>query len=173
MWHPIQCVVIAPQAGRQAPRRGKKVHRKSHPTRLISTILNFPLALLPFCGGVGSDSGSVAWFALSGVGPARYSATSEGYPLTAVKEIHVSGADPYEDCPENHVHKEMEGEDYKLLEEVLPLTTGCNIVTLEYGGTGAEFSNKNPCDPDALMRQLKKLRRIVDKYNRDYRSSNS
>ena len=43
----------------------------------------------------------------------------ERYPLSEVKEIHVSGADRDEDCPEKHLHKEMEDEDFELLANVL------------------------------------------------------
>ena len=78
-------------------------------------------------------------------------------PLERVREIHAVGTRETEDGLRDN-HLEMNDEDYRILEYVLQVTHP-EIVTLEYGGFGENFSWRS--DKNAIERQLKRILQIT------------
>jgi uncharacterized protein len=91
-----------------------------------------------------------------GMEPRAYAA---GLPLAQVREVHVSGP-RWIDGRLCDRHNELGEEDWELVEWLLARTHP-QVVTLEYGGTGAEQELAGRNDPEALLRQLQRLRSVV------------
>ncbi|MDP2872971.1 MAG: DUF692 family protein [Bacillota bacterium] len=79
-------------------------------------------------------------------------------PLELVTEVHIAGPEMVNGELRDR-HKEVSDEGFTLLEEVIhrgPVET----VTLEYGGVGPLFAERN--DPEALLRQLQRIKSILE-----------
>jgi uncharacterized protein (UPF0276 family) len=88
-------------------------------------------------------------------------AYTRALPLQVVRELHVGGPRMVaEDGLLHDRHQELAAEDWALLEWVLGEVSP-GIVTLEYGGTGPAFEGTERNDPEALERQLARLRLMV------------
>lgn len=81
-------------------------------------------------------------------------------PLEKVREIHVAGIRRKPDGQLNDSHGEIEAADYELLAWLLERTHP-QMVTLEYGGTGPVYERPGMSDPDALRRQLARLKEML------------
>ncbi|HWI63035.1 MAG TPA: DUF692 family protein [Symbiobacteriaceae bacterium] len=81
-------------------------------------------------------------------------------PLDRVREIHVAGIRRMDDGQLNDSHAEIQEEDYDLLAWLLEQTRP-QMVTLEYGGTGPIYERPGMTDPDALRRQLCRLKEML------------
>ncbi|MDF2627754.1 MAG: hypothetical protein K0R39_1585 [Symbiobacteriaceae bacterium] len=81
-------------------------------------------------------------------------------PLDRVREIHVAGIRRRPDGQLNDSHGEIEAADYELLAWLLERTAP-QMVTLEYGGTGPIYERPGMSDPDALRRQLTRLKEML------------
>ncbi|MDI7276847.1 MAG: DUF692 family protein [Anaerolineae bacterium] len=86
-------------------------------------------------------------------------AYARALPLHLVREMHVSGPRLVEDSLVDR-HWELEDEDYALIDWLLGETRP-EILTLEYGGTGALMDTPQRSDPRTLQRQLVRLRRLL------------
>jgi uncharacterized protein (UPF0276 family) len=78
-------------------------------------------------------------------------------PLHLVDELHVNGP-AMVDGELRDRHVELSEEEYSLLDAILGLAD-VKVVSLEYGGLGPVYESKS--DPDALARQLRRLRSII------------
>jgi len=83
------------------------------------------------------------------------------FPLSRVREIHVSGAGFDADGAPYDAHGPMEAEDYELLEWALGHTRP-DIVTLEYGLAHGSMA-EDGTEEDLLREQLLRLRGILQK----------
>jgi uncharacterized protein len=81
-------------------------------------------------------------------------------PLEKVREIHVTGPRMVPGQGLRDRHLELLEEDYALLAWLLERTSPV-VVTLEYGGTGPIFERPGMTDPEALRRQLLRLRSML------------
>jgi uncharacterized protein len=81
-------------------------------------------------------------------------------PLETVREIHVAGIRRKSDGQLNDSHGEIDEADYELLAWLLERTQP-QMVTLEYGGTGPVYERPGMSDPDALRRQLARLKEML------------
>ncbi len=87
-------------------------------------------------------------------------AYARALPLHVVREIHVSGPLLVPGQGLRDRHRELAPEDYAFLGWLLERTEP-RILTLEYGGAGPLFEQRN--DPQALERQLRQLHPLVCK----------
>lgn len=93
-----------------------------------------------------------------GIDPYEYALA---LPLDRVREIHVTTATMVAGEGLQDLHRAMEEEDYALLQWLLERTPGTAIVTLEYGGTGPVYEQPGMTEPDALKRQLGRLKGML------------
>jgi hypothetical protein len=80
-------------------------------------------------------------------------------PLHKVREIHVAGPRIVEGMLRDR-HMEIQEPDYEILAWLLERTNP-QMITLEYGGTGPIFERPGMTDPEALLRQLTRLKGML------------
>jgi uncharacterized protein len=125
--------------------------------RLCAEPANLRVAVEQTDTGLLLDTAHLRVAALNmGMDPREY---ARALPLERVREVHVAGPRQEEGIWRDR-HMELLEEDYALIAWLLERTAP-QMLTLEYGGTGPIFERPGMSEPEALLRQLRRLRGML------------